>query len=147
MMHRIYVVLEELATEARAELRTVRAPPPWLQALEPWASLEMAALVVANPALRRVGRGDRAPVLVVPGFTADDTSTVALRSVLRAWGYWAHGWGLGANLGPTRELLSALRGRLDAVYERHQRPVALIGQSAGGLFARYLAREAPEQVR
>ena len=51
--------------------------------------------------LRKMGRGDRHPVLVMPGFTASDQSTAGLRYLIRSWGYWAHGWGLGANVGPT----------------------------------------------
>ena len=48
-----------------------------------------------------MGRGDRHPVLVLPGFMGDDASTVALRFFIRSWGYWSHGWGMGQNLGPT----------------------------------------------
>jgi pimeloyl-ACP methyl ester carboxylesterase len=93
-----------------------------------------------------MGRGDNHPVLVLPGFAADDRSTRPLRSVLRAQGYWVHGWGLGRNL-PNVELFYAMRARLVDLHARHGAPVSLVGQSLGGVYARELAREHPEMVR
>lgn len=123
------------------------APPRRLLAMEQRALFELGALFAAAPMLRALGRGDRHPVLVMPGFTAGDDSTVLLRYVLRSWGYWAHGWRLGSNLGPTREAITGMHDRIDALYERHERPVSIIGWSLGGLYARALARRTPEQVR
>src|SRR3954470_3250513 len=106
-------MLELEETAEAPSRRPLRAPSLQLQLLESWASVEMAAMVTANPMLRMMGGGDRIPVLVLPGFAADDTSTVMLRSYLRAWGYWAHGWRAGSNLGPTRRAIAAVRERLD----------------------------------
>jgi pimeloyl-ACP methyl ester carboxylesterase len=94
-----------------------------------------------------VGRGDSHPVLVLPGFVATDRSTVALRSLIRGWGFWAHGWGLGTNMGPTPEIIAGLRSRLDSLYERHGGKVSVVGWSLGGIFARELARQSPDKVR
>lgn len=127
--------------------RQLRPPSMSIQFLEQRVLFEVGALAAAAPWLRAVGRGDRHPVLVLPGFMGDDASTVALRSFIRSWGYWAHGWGLGSNVGPTRQVLDGIGARLDAVHGRHGRPVSLVGWSAGGVFARYLARAHPEQVR
>jgi pimeloyl-ACP methyl ester carboxylesterase len=127
--------------------RKLRAPPMSIQFLEQRVLFEVGALAAAAPWLRVIGRGDRHPVLVLPGFMGDDASTLALRSFIRSWGYWAHGWGLGSNLGPTRVLLDGIRDRLEAVHNRHGRPVSLVGWSAGGVLGRYLARAHPEQVR
>jgi pimeloyl-ACP methyl ester carboxylesterase len=104
-------------------------------------------MLAAGPLISLDGWGDHSPVLVIPGFTATDASTAVLRFYLRTWGYWAHGWRVGSNLGPTPETLAAVAERLDAVYERHGRRVTLIGQSAGGTYARYLARQLPDKVR
>lgn len=127
--------------------RRLRAPAMRTRLLEQRVPFELGALVAAAPWLRAVGRGDRHPVLVLPGFMGDDRSTVALRSFIRSWGYWAHGWGLGSNVGPTRSILDGIRDRLDALHGRHGRPVSLVGWSAGGVFARHLAREQPQAVR
>lgn len=108
---------------------------------------ELGAAAAASPLLRAVGRGDRHPVLVLPGFLAGDPSTAPLRSVLRGQGYWVHGWHLGRNLGPTPEVVDGLVGRLAMLHERHEAPVSLVGWSLGGIYARRLARRFPERVR
>src|SRR5882724_4087760 len=77
-------------------------PSPVLLALEGRAWLEFAALVPALPLLARAPRGDGHPVLVLPGWLANDRSTWALRRFLRDRGYHVHGWRLGRNLGRTR---------------------------------------------
>jgi pimeloyl-ACP methyl ester carboxylesterase len=125
----------------------VRAPGAWRQFLEQRVLFEVGALAAASPYLRCLGRGDRHPVLVLPGFTGGDASTTALRWSLRSWGYWAHGWQLGANLGPTPTVVSGLQERLDRLYDRHGCRVSVIGWSLGGLYARELARLRPDQVR
>jgi len=125
----------------------VRAPSPALQALEQFAVLEYGALVASSPFLRAAGRGDRHPVLVLPGFTASDRSTAPLRAFLRAHGYWVHGWGLGRNIGPTAAIVEGIEQRLRAVHERHGVRVSLVGWSLGGIYARELARLHPEAVR
>jgi pimeloyl-ACP methyl ester carboxylesterase len=58
-----------------------------------------------------------------------------------------HGWGLGANIGPTPEIVDGMRSRLQALHERHGRRVSMVGWSLGGVFARELARETPDAVR
>lgn len=127
--------------------RIVRAPSWLLQALESRAMFELGAFMAAAPWLRLAGRGDRHPVLVLPGFTAGDWSTEPLRTILVANGYWTHGWRLGANLGPTPRVLEGIRDRLHQLYDQHDRKVSLVGWSLGGIYARELAREHPEEVR
>ena len=127
--------------------RNLRAPSMPMMMLEQRVMFEMGALGAAAPWLRVMGRGDRHPVLVLPGFMGDDASTVALRFFIRSWGYWSHGWGMGQNLGPTPDALQGINDRLEALYSRHGREVSLVGWSLGGLYARYLARKHPEWVR
>ena len=124
----------------------MHAPPLFHRIRESRAVTEFGAFVAASPILRLVGRGDRHPVLVLPGFMADDRSTIPLRWILRNQGYWVHGWKLGTNL-PTEKLLDSLRERLGEIYQRHGNPVSIVGWSLGGIFARELAREFPERVR
>lgn len=109
--------------------------------------MEAAALFATRPVLRRVGRGDDHPVLVLPGFVASDRSTEVLRSILRAQGFHAHGWRLGRNLGPTADVVAGLGDRLDELADRHGRRVSLVGWSLGGVYARQLARARPDRVR
>ena len=86
------------------------------------------------------------PVLVIPGFLANDASTGLLRRTLRAAGHRAYGWGMGVNLGARADTLDRLGERLDAVIAKAGRPVALIGWSLGGLYARELAKRRADDV-
>lgn len=49
--------------------------------------LELNALLLAHPWLRRARGGDGHPVMVLPGFMGADGSTAVLRYYIRAWGY------------------------------------------------------------
>lgn len=124
------------------------APPAWMAALEYRAVVERAAMTLSLPALRRLPKGDGHHLIVFPGFTAGDGSTLPLRRLLRDLGYQAHGWRLGQNAGPTPRILQGLGALLERIHASADRqPVTLIGWSLGGIYARELARAAPEQVR
>lgn len=125
----------------------ISAPPLWLAALEYRAVFERAQMSALLPALRRLPRGDGHPVLVLPGFSAGDRSTRALRDVLKRLGYRTYGWGLGVNVGPTSRILEGLVRKLDRAHRRRGEPVSIIGWSLGGIYARELARARPDQVR
>ena len=122
-------------------------PPRALLLLEGRALLEMAACLPAALLLRRAPAGDGHPVLVLPGFLASDLSTRVLRGFLRGRGYRTHGWRLGRNLGPRPEVALGMAERLADLHARYGRRVSLIGWSLGGVYARELARRAPETVR
>jgi len=83
----------------------------------------------------------------VPSFLRGDGHTAPLRRFLAGCGYAALGWGLGTNLGPTAATLDGIEALLDAVHRRHGRKVTLIGHSLGGVIARELAKQHPDQVR
>ena len=124
------------------------APPGWLQMmLEARAPFEFGALLAALPWLPFVPRGDGHAVLVFPGMIGTDLSTGPLRLVLRALGYDAHGWNQGRNLGPRPKVLAASLARIRELSRQHGRSVSLIGQSLGGIYARELAKQAPNNVR
>lgn len=108
---------------------------------------ELAAFVAVSPLLRALPRGDAHPVLVLPGFLAGDESTLALRRSLRGLGYWVHGWRLGRNVGPTRQVIDGMDRLLERLSEQHGRTVSIVGWSLGGVFGRELARRSPASVR
>jgi pimeloyl-ACP methyl ester carboxylesterase len=108
---------------------------------------EYALFLAAEPLLHHAPSGDGHPVLVLPGFLADDRSTFGLRRLLRGLGYAIQGWQLGRNVGPTRETIVGMRRCLDAMVDEHGQPVSVIGWSLGGVYARELGREVPEQIR
>ncbi|MBW2389865.1 MAG: alpha/beta hydrolase [Deltaproteobacteria bacterium] len=111
------------------------------------ALFEAMTLPGAAPLLRRAPRGDGHPVLVLPGFTAGDGSTRVLRRYLKNQGYASHPWLLGQNLGPSGDLRNRLRARVDELSRRYQQPISIVGWSLGGIYARQLAKAAPEFVR
>src|SRR5438093_11719991 len=117
-------------------MEAIPPPSPALLALEGRAWLELAALLPALPLLGRAPAGDGHPVLVLPGWLANDASTRALRWFLRSRGYHAHGWRLGRNLGPSAEMVSGLVARFEELRGRHGRRLTVIGWSLGGIYAR-----------
>jgi pimeloyl-ACP methyl ester carboxylesterase len=127
--------------------KPIAAPSLINTVLESRAAMELGAFLAAAPLLRLLGRGDRHPVLVLPGFTATDRSTEPLRWLLRGQGYMTHGWGLGRNLGPTDRIVDGIHARLTQLNERHGRKITVIGWSLGGIYARELGRDLPDMVR
>jgi pimeloyl-ACP methyl ester carboxylesterase len=124
------------------------APPSReLLLLEVRAIWELSAFFSTYPLLRLAPRGDGHAVLVLPGLAASDTSTRPLRRFLADQGWAAHGWQLGANHGPRPGVEARMQERLAAIFRASGRKVSVIGWSLGGIFAREIARRAPEQVR
>lgn len=128
--------------------RTHVGPPSWWNRLSeatwPVEATGFAAMTALWPA-RELGDGH--PVLVLPGFTASDVSTVPLRFTLSRFGFDAHGWNLGRNVGPLPGLLEWLHGRVDELYRVDGRRVSIVGWSLGGIYARAIARVHPDAVR
>jgi pimeloyl-ACP methyl ester carboxylesterase len=100
---------------------------------------------------RTIGHGgprgpkDGPPVMVIPGFLAHDVHTTELRRALAEAGYRVFPWREGVNTGARRDTLDRLQRALDRCDSRD--PVLLVGWSLGGLYARELARAAPDKVR
>lgn len=123
--------------------------PPSLRLLlgEARVPLEVLRFLTATRRLQDLPRGDGHPVMLVPGFGADDWVMSGLRRALCKLGYQAVGWEQGRNLGMRPDIRLKLARRLDILHARHQSPVTLIGWSLGGVFVRELARARPQQVR
>ena len=94
---------------------------------------------------RPLGPADGPPALVIPGFVAHDRTTEALRRALAEDGWRVHGWDMGVNWGARADTVERLKQRLDAIAP--DKPLLVVGWSLGGLFARELARAAPDRVR
>lgn len=131
----------------RADERTARPPSLFWLLTEGRAVFELGAFVYLRLLMRYLPKGDGHPVIVLPGFVASDASTRPLRGVLKDLGYPAYGWGLGRNLKFDDEREAAMAALVDRVYGEHGRKVSIIGWSLGGVFARELAKMAPEKVR
>jgi pimeloyl-ACP methyl ester carboxylesterase len=97
-----------------------------------------------DPAEMASGRGH--VVLLVPALFTTDAVTRPLRRFLDACGYRSFGWSLGVNWGPTQRLVTGLRRRLAELREIEGGPVSVVGLSFGGLLARDLAYQCPNDV-
>jgi pimeloyl-ACP methyl ester carboxylesterase len=137
-----------MASTQRTSLRDLPPPSLALLALEFRAPWEFGAVLPAWPALQRAPAGDGHTVMVLPGLSASDATTIPLRRYLDWLGYEAQGWNQGFNFGPRAGVLEgAKRSLLQAFEASSGRKVSLIGWSLGGVYARELAKVLPDCVR
>lgn len=120
-----------------------RPPPDWRRLHE--AAFLFARFWHGFGHLRPRGPVGGPPALVIPGWMASDRATLALRRALAQAGWRVHGWELGWNWGARADTIERLKRRLDEIGDGE--PVLLVGWSLGGVYARELARAAPDQVR
>jgi triacylglycerol lipase len=88
--------------------------------------------------------GEGRVALLIPGFMAGDVTLLPLANFLSRLGHRPVLSGIWSNSRCPRETLALLSRRLGYVRERFDGPIALIGQSLGGLYARELARRHSE---
>src|ERR1700720_2050812 len=126
-----------------------RLRPPGLGLLlaEARGIFEFNTSLLLSPLLMRAPKGDGHPVLTLPGFLASDLSMAPMRRYLRELGYDAYAWKMGRNIGGVSRMRSALRDRLAEIHASTGRKVSVVGWSLGGVYARDLALQAPDQVR
>jgi len=119
--------------------------PIWREAR---IGLERVALG-RDPVLRGhyTPRGDGRPVLLIPGFMAGDLSLSVMAGWLGRLNYEPCRAGIRANVDCTARAVERLEAQLEALAERHDRTVTIIGHSRGGAMARVLAVRRPELVQ
>jgi triacylglycerol lipase len=103
---------------------------------------ELAGLLSDPRFWSPVRRGDRQPVLLIPGFLAGDASLTAMAGWLRRRGHRVRTSGIRFNVGCSGRDLD----RLDSVLTAFGEPVVVIGQSRGGTIARALAARHPDRI-
>ncbi|RYX90423.1 MAG: alpha/beta hydrolase, partial [Comamonadaceae bacterium] len=101
----------------------------------------------AWPLLAKAPAGDGRTVIIFPGLSANDATTIPLRRYLDHLGYRTEGWSQGFNFGPRAGVLESARAQLVNAFNRSGQKVSLIGWSLGGVYARELAKELPDMVR
>jgi len=122
--------------------------PHLFHSLTEWrALLELAVLPYTVPWLMTAPRGDGHPVLLLPGFMADEGTLTPLKLFLRQRGHDVQTWGFGRNIGFQPQHAAALEQKIRYLHHQSGRTVSLVGWSLGGVFALYGAHQAPECVR
>lgn len=109
-----------------------------------WGEARLAferAALSSHPVLTGEGlaRSDGRPVLLVPGFLAGDASLGLMAGWLARLGYRPCRAGMRANVDCTERAVERLERRIEDLAQRHERMVAVVGQSRGGSMARVLA--------
>lgn len=140
---------------------TVAPPSLKLSLLEmPRAMTEISLMLAGGRFVQDAPRGDGRPVLVVPGYLADDVAMFPLRWFLNRIGYTALPWKLGRNVESRssrflriedaaefrRHMEQRLLQRVDDIVASHGEPVSIVGWSMGGLYANTVALNRPEHV-
>ena len=137
-----------MATKRQHEpLDGLRAPNLALLALEFRAPWEFGSLLPAWPVLQRAPAGDGHSVIVFPGLSASDASTIPLRRYIGSLGYGTQGWSQGFNFGPRAGVLESAKRQVQEACDASGAKVSLLGWSLGGVYARELAKEMPDCVR
>ena len=119
-----------------------RAPSNWRRMQE--AGYLVPRAIYGFGHLGPRGPADGPPALVIPGFIANDRTTMELRRALADAGYRVHPWGMGWNMGVKADTIDRLRATIDAISPDH--PLLVVGWSLGGVFARALALAHPDRI-
>ncbi len=130
----------------QSKKEAIKKPSLLMMLLEGRTVAELGLFVAGYPILKTLPKGDGHPVIVIPGFTADDTTTIPIRHFLKDRGYAAHPWGFGRNLANEAIELRLIR-RIKELKNRYNEKVSIIGWSLGGVYAREVARLIPGDVR
>lgn len=130
-----------------ATVMSRKAPPLFWTLTEGRGLFELGSFYGLRSLMKRLPKGDGHPVIVFPGFVASDRSTAPMRAVLDDLGYQTFGWGLGRNLSFSERREAEMLALLRRVWKAQHRKVTLIGWSLGGVFAREIAKAAPQYVR
>jgi pimeloyl-ACP methyl ester carboxylesterase len=108
--------------------------------------------LLIEPARRLVRKFDVPPakrpqtVILFPGFGHGPSRMRYMAERLEEAGHTVKDWGQGRNWGVAEATLEGLEVRLHEVCEQAGGPVALVGWSLGGLYARELAKLHPELI-
>lgn len=122
------------------------APAQHLWLWELRAIPELVGSLIPRPLAKRLPAGSGQPVVVLPGFGANDAAMILMVRRLKRLGYRAQSWGLGRNHGDMRKLVPAVAAGVLKLAQATDQKVSLVGWSLGGTIAREVARDHPAAV-
>lgn len=117
-----------------------------------WTEMLFAAellLLHATPVYYGLGvpHGDRSGVVIIPGFLGTDAYLLELHAWLKRLGYRPYYSGIGINADcPNLLIQRRLNYTIDRARKQTRRRVHLIGHSLGGVIARAVAGQRPDDI-
>jgi hypothetical protein len=122
--------------------------PPALATMfnEVFTAFELPKLLFRAPELSRLKTNKPRKIIVMPGFGANDFSTIPIRSYLSSMGHQVQGWNRGLNIKDVEETLHELVEDIEKRTRDAAMPIVLVGWSLGGYLAREVARDLPDRV-
>lgn len=123
----------------------IPAPPMFNMFLETRSAIEWGSMFGLYYLLPKKKLGNNKPVLLMPPYLGNDSSTKFVRKYLKSAGFKSYKWELGVNMINSKYLPKMVE-RLDEIYAKHGEKVSLVGWSGGGIFAKIIANRYPEKV-
>ena len=139
----------EILQKFRLEIDVInqKIPKPSLvnMALESRFLIEWASIYAIYPLIPKRIKGEGKPVLLIPPYLGDDSTTAFVRKYLTSLGFTTYKWDQGVNM-IKAHYIPRLEEKLDDIYSEHKEKVNIVGWSGGGMFAKIIANRHPEQV-
>nr|WP_321243530.1 alpha/beta hydrolase [uncultured Psychroserpens sp.] len=125
--------------------KKIPSPPLFNMVMESRSLLEWTSIYCLYPFIPKRIKGNGRPVLLIPPYLGDDTSTSFVRKYLTSLGFKTYKWELGFNMVKSH-YIPRLEEKLADIYQEHQEKVSIVGWSGGGIFAKIMANRHPNQV-
>ena len=125
--------------------KKIPSPPLFNMVMESRSLLEWSSIYCLYPFIPKRIKGKGKPVLLIPPYLGDDSSTTFVRKYLKSLGFSTYKWELGFNMVKSH-YIPRLEEKLADIYQQHQEKVSIVGWSGGGIFAKIMANRHPDQV-
>ncbi len=93
-----------------------------------------------------VTRGNKEPVLLIPGFMSSDLHLLEMHRWLRRMGYDSHLSGIVWNTDCPDETAKQLISRVRSIVAKTGQKVRLVGHSLGGMISKYIVQSEPDLI-
>jgi hypothetical protein len=138
-------IIERFNKEISIINKKIPLPPLFNMIMESRSLIEWASIYCIYPFIPKRIKGKGKPVLLIPPYLGDDSSTAFVRKYLKSLGFTTYKWELGFNMVKSH-YIPRLEEKLADIYQQHQEKVSIVGWSGGGIFAKIMANRHPNQV-